>query len=140
MFPWFLHRDIKPANIYITDRDIPNLIDFGAARTALNRRCASFGEPVTHGFSPSEQYRCESIQTEATDIYAIAATMYLAITGTMPPEGLDRLTADAYVPVARRIGRRFSRRVKSAIDAALAPRAKDRPQTVAEFRNLMALA
>ncbi len=136
----FLHRDIKPANIYITNRDVPYLIDFGTARTTHNRRCSALGEAVTRGFSPSEQYRCESLQTPATDIYSMAATMYLAITGTMPPEGLDRLTTDAYVPVAQLIGRRFPRRIKSAIDAALAPRAKDRPQSVSEFRAQMGLA
>ena len=132
----FLHRDIKPANIYVSHSNIPYLIDFGSARTAINRRCTEYGELVTHGFSPAEQYRCTSIQNQATDLYSIAATMYLAITGTIPPDGIERLTADSYVPVGRRVGRRFPRSLKAAIDAALAPRASDRPQSVAEFRTL----
>ena len=109
------------------------------ARTAMNRRCSDFGEPVTRGFSPSEQYRCEAHQSAATDIYALAATMYLAVTGDLPPEGLTRLSSDAYVPVARQVGRRFPRKIKTAIDLALAPRPQDRPQTVPEFARLMGL-
>lgn len=36
----FLHRDIKPHNIYLTSKNKPILLDFGAARQAMGKRAA----------------------------------------------------------------------------------------------------
>ena len=86
----FLHRDIKPANIVIRAEDgSPVLIDFGAARQAIGAR--SFSRyPVTSGYAPIEQYGRRSNQGPWTDLYALGAVCYRALTGRVP-EGRRRI-------------------------------------------------
>ncbi|MDB5693080.1 MAG: serine/threonine protein kinase, partial [Alphaproteobacteria bacterium] len=84
-----LHRDIKPANIVICG-ETPVLIDFGAARDLALQQKAGFSALVTDGFSPLEQYSREIPQTEATDVYALAATAYFLLTARIPPPSAAR--------------------------------------------------
>ena len=83
----YLHRDIKPSNIYVRRADeSPVLLDFGAARQALGRKSKSLTAVATAGYSPPEQYESEGEQGPFTDIYALSALCYRAITGEMPIE------------------------------------------------------
>ena len=132
-----LHRDIKPGNIYLTSEGRVILLDFGAARPD-NQPSSSFTtiRPYTDGYSPMEQYQTISKITPATDIYSAAATMVRAITGKTPPRAFDRSQQDNYVPLARTHSRHYSLQFLSAIDAGLAFRAQDRPQSIAQWRQL----
>lgn len=88
-----IHRDIKPNNIYLA-RDArgesrPIVIDFGAARWATASRKMTI--ILTEGFAPLEQYDEGQRQGPWTDVYAVAATLYAAITGAPPPSALARI-------------------------------------------------
>ena len=88
----FLHRDIKPSNIFIRRSDeSPVLLDFGAARQALGRKSKSLTAVASAGYSPPEQYESEGEQGPWTDIYALSALCYRAITGQAPIEAPRRL-------------------------------------------------
>ena len=53
----FLHRDIKPANILVRRDGPPVLLDFGAARLALEQqRTGALTVMLTPGYAPIEQY------------------------------------------------------------------------------------
>jgi hypothetical protein len=132
----FLHRDIKPANIFIQSDGAPVLLDFGAARHALGAHSQSFTGIVTPGFAPFEQYATRGNQGPWTDIYALGATLYRAITGAKPPEATDRIEQDDYVPVAMAAPPGFSAGFLHAIDEALLMRAAERPQSVADWRAM----
>jgi len=87
----FLHRDIKPANIFVRRSDeSPVLLDFGSARQALGRRSRSVTAIASAGYSPPEQYESDGHQGAWTDIYALSALCYRAITGDMPMEATRR--------------------------------------------------
>lgn len=79
----FLHRDIKPGNIIIGVDGGPKLIDFGAARLASPGRSSTMTAIFTPGFAAPEQFTATK-QAPWTDIYGLAATMHLAITGKLP--------------------------------------------------------
>ena len=95
-----LHRDISPHNIYITKTRQVKLLDFGAARHALGDRSKSLSVILKAGYSPFEQYLSKGRQGPWTDIYAVAATIYRAITGDPPPEAPSRVADDELVRAA----------------------------------------
>jgi len=93
----------------------------------------------TPGYAPVEQFT-SAPQGAWTDIYSLAATLYHAITGAPPPNAIDRLLDDALVPLADRQRAGFPRTLLAGIDAGLAVRAADRPQSVEAWRGMLAAA
>lgn len=132
----FLHRDIKPANIILDRVNSPTLIDFGAARMALAGRTATLTAIFTPGYAAPEQFT-SSRQGPWTDIYGLSATLYCAITGKPPPNAFDRLQNDTYEPLGQLRPPGFSSSFLAAIDAGLAVPISRRPQSVAEWRELL---
>ena len=130
-----LHRDIAPDNVLIRPDGTPCLIDFGAARQALAERSATMTGIVKSGYSPPEQYTTEGrAQGAWSDIYALGATLYCCVTGRVPPEATARAIGEAMPPVGEALpaSERAAYRpgFLTAIDAALAVRPTDRPQSV----------
>ena len=85
-----LHRDITPDNIFICDDGCVKLIDFGASKQVLSDLQAGFSAVLKQGFAPIEQYTKNGVQGVGTDIYALGATIYYMLTGTVPPDAVDR--------------------------------------------------
>jgi len=132
----FLHRDIKPANILLDAAGNPTLIDFGASRAAMAGRTAAMTAIFTPGYAAAEQMTSAK-QGPWTDIYGLAATMYHAITGHPPASSFDRMLDDEYVPLGQIQPTGFSPGLLVGIDAGLAVRASDRPQSIAGWRPIL---
>ena len=140
----FLHRDIKPANVYVRREDeTPVLLDFGAARHALGRRSGTMAAVVTPGYSPPEQYDSGGDQGPWTDLYALSALCYRAITGSVPAVSLRRQNLVARnqpdpmpsLEASRLAG--FSASFLAAIDWGLRTDERERPQSVDEWLAAM---
>ncbi len=129
-----LHRDIKPANIYLTKKGRPILLDFGAARQDLGRT-VTMTSMVSHGYSPIEQYQTKARQAAGTDLYALGAVLYRAVTGEKPPVASDRIFTDDLEALSQRAAGRYSEKFLLAIDHALAVTLENRPESVASWRN-----
>ena len=132
----FLHRDVKPANIILDGRNDPTLIDFGASRASMADRTAALTAIFTPRYAAAEQLTSDK-QGPWTDIYGVSATLYHAITGKAPPSSLERALNDAYEPLESLEPEGYSLDVLQGIDAGLAVRAKDRPQSIAEWRGIL---
>ena len=130
----FLHRDVKPANIILDAKDNPTLIDFGASRAAMADRTAALTAIFTPRYAAAEQLTSDK-QGPWTDIYSLSATLYHAITGRPPPSSLERALNDSYEPLTKLQPAGFSAATLQRIDAGLALRAKDRPQSIALWRD-----
>ncbi len=133
----FLHRDIKPSNIIVRADGTPVLIDFGAARQALLRGGVTLTSIVTPRYAPLEQYQADADQGPWTDIYALAAVAYHAITGEPPPEAPGRIRKDPCRKLAEADLAGYGATFLEAIDHALAVHPEERPQTVAAWRQSM---
>ena len=135
----FLHRDIKPGNIVIRAEDgSPVLLDFGAARQAIGAMSRSITSILTPGYAPVEQYESRGHQGAWTDIYALGAVCYRALTGAVPdpaPDRNRRNRPDPLVAIAERCDEdQASPGFLSAIDHALQVDEEDRPQTIGAWR------
>lgn len=140
----FIHRDIKPANIYIRDDGSPVLIDFGAARKTIGTPTRAVTSLVTHGYAPFEQYNeSDDKQGAWTDIYALGACLYFAVNGKLPFDALVRGSsllsdgADPYEPVSVAKQGDYSPGFLRAIDHALMFQAKNRPQDVLIWSDML---
>ncbi len=132
-----VHRDIAPDNIIITRDGTAKLIDFGAARYSTGEKSKSLDVILKHGFAPKEQYLRRGRQGPFTDVYALAATYYYAITGKVPPESIERIDDDNLIPPSS-LGMKISDRTEDALFKALEINAPNRYQSMREFYAAMA--
>jgi serine/threonine protein kinase len=132
----YLHRDIAPDNIMIRKDGSPVLIDFGSARGEIAARSRTVSALVKPGYSPYEQYaESGTRQGPWTDIYALGATLYHAISGKRPPDAPSRVVRDDLVPTPRVALASYRQRFLEAIDRALVLDPGGRPQSVAAWRG-----
>ena len=132
----YLHRDLKPANIMVGRDGSPVILDFGAARQALSTRSQSVTSLVTPGYAPIEQYASTGNQGPWTDIYALGAVAYRALTGRSPIAAPERLLDDGLAGWTASV-HGATPEFLNAIDRSLAMKANERPQTVAEWKRML---
>jgi serine/threonine protein kinase len=131
----FLHRDVKPANIFLRRKGPPLLLDFGAAREALQARAAQdMTVIVTPGFAPLEQYGDGDALGPWSDLYALGATAYFAMVGKPPRDAAWRMQAvasqldDPVRLTLESLGDSYSEDLRALVGWMMQPLAKDRPQ------------
>ncbi len=88
------HCDISPDNLMIDMDNKLRLIDFGATQHSNTRSERTI--IVKQGYAPLEQYYYDGSVADGligpwTDVYALAATMYMALTGDKPRTSVERL-------------------------------------------------
>ena len=131
-----IHRDVAPDNIYITaDRKI-KLLDFGAARYSLGNVSQSLDVILKHGFAPIEQYSRHSRQGPYTDVYAVTATIYYALTGYKPKDAVERSSKDA-TPTPTALGVQINPGLEGVLMKGLAVNASNRYQSAAELSKAL---
>jgi serine/threonine protein kinase len=132
------HRDISPDNIMVLNDGKPILLDLGAARRLEAENAQALTVLVKPGYAPIEQYAGDSgvQQGPWTDIYGWGASAYYALTGKPPPPSASRIMSDSIVKLAGSNLPGYSQEFLAAIDAALAVRPDDRPQSVAALKAM----
>lgn len=130
-----VHLDVKPSNILLNAKGDAVLIDFGISKhyDDAGEQTSSTPVGISKGYAPLEQSRDGDVSQfkPSTDIYALGATLFHLVTGQVPPEasivnedGLERPNG-------------ISDRIWNAIEQAMQPRRKDRPQSVSAFMSLL---
>ncbi|HET6565640.1 MAG TPA: serine/threonine-protein kinase, partial [Xanthomonadales bacterium] len=136
-----IHQDIKPSNIYITTEGQPLLLDFGAALDSEQSRGSAMGSP---GYAAPEQHVGAGSIGPWTDIYGLAATLYRAITGRIPPDSQQRLEAvsqglaDPLQALAAQQAAGLPGSFLQAIQAGLQLQPDQRPRNVTAWSKLFA--
>jgi hypothetical protein len=146
------HRDIAPDNIllrferrtgasYLEQKPHPLLLDFGSARRVIGEATQQLTALLKPGYSPPEQYEGETSARQGpwTDVYALSAVLYAAVTGTPPPSSIARVMKDEMVPAAQAGAGRYSPQFLAAIDAGLAVKPEQRPRSMAELKAMLEL-
>jgi len=141
------HRDVAPDNILLLRSGQPVLLDFGAARHVLMGQTQTLTAMLKPAYAPIEQYAeaSEFRQGPWTDIYATAATLHYCLTGRAPPTAAARAVHDSYEPLRLRedlknppVGRACDPAWLAALDWGLEVKPQARPQSVAQWREVLA--
>lgn len=133
--PPILHRDIKPGNVKITPDGHIFLVDFGLAKVLHGSQATTTGaRAMTPGYSPPEQYGTARTDPR-TDVYSLGATLYAALTGIIPEDGLARAMDNTQLTPLRKRNSKISRRLAAAIEKAMGIDPADRFQTAEEFKR-----
>jgi serine/threonine protein kinase len=109
------------------------LIDFGSAREFEHDKTQVHTSMLTHGYAPTEQYTTNSRKGAYTDIYAIGATFYFALTGQAPLEAAARM--DEKMPDPKELVPRIPEEANRTILKAMQIKAVNRHQNVREFMD-----
>ena len=135
--PPVFHRDIKPGNVKINPQGQIYLVDFGLAKVENEGQLTTTGaRAMTPGYSPPEQYGTARTD-HRTDIYSLGATLYSALTNSLPEDGLARAMDQVGLTPIRMRNPGVSRRLASVIEKALEVHPDDRYQSAEEFQQAL---
>ena len=118
-----IHRDLRPANVFVTEKGVLKVGDFGTSR---------FLEIAAHGttvigsppYMAPEQFEGRAVF--ASDLYSLGVTMYQMLTGVLPydtpaPADLDRLRRGELVVPPRQRAPQIPAVIDQIVMRALAP-------------------
>ena len=135
--PPVVHRDIKPGNIKITPSGTIFLVDFGLVKTLLDSQITATGaRAMTPGYSPPEQYGTARTD-HRSDVFSLGATLYAALTGSIPEDSLARAMNQEGLTPIRTHAPRVSKRLASVIEKSLEVLPSDRYQSAGEFEEAL---
>ncbi len=137
-----IHRDVKPANILVDSQGEPHLADFGLAKDlaceGVTVPGASLGTP---NYAPPEQAAGDTERVDArSDVYALGASLYEALTGRPPFSGdsifavlKDVLSTDPIPP--RKVNPKIQRDIETICLKAMEKSQERRYQTAKEMAD-----
>jgi serine/threonine protein kinase len=133
------HRDIAPDNIQVEPDGHPVLLDFGAARRVISDKSQTLTAILKPAYAPIEQYaEAGSVkQGPWTDLYALGATLHFLLLTHPPPPATTRAIHDEPSALTTEALPNCSEVFLHTIDWMLAPRPSDRPQSVAQLREVL---
>lgn len=147
-----LHLNINPGNLMVDADGNVTLLDFGAVCNYFEEH-NYWEEEEPHtlepwedepvypviletGYSPEEQYCSGGDKEPCTDVYALCATMYRAITGERPTDSLSRCYNDDLRKPSS-YGIAIGEQQEAALMKGLAVYKKDRFESMEELRNAL---
>ena len=132
-----IHRDLRPANVFVTERGLLKVGDFGTSR---------FLEIAAHGttvigsppYMAPEQFEGRAVF--ASDLYSLGVTMFQMLTGTLPydtpsPADLERLRRGDFVTSTRLKNPAVPPAIDEVVMRALHPEVSGRYQRAEEMLN-----
>ena len=128
-----VHRDAHPGNIMLRPNGQAVLIDFGIA-SELMPTVISSRHPCNPAFAPWEQ-QLEGSGKPTVDIYALAASLYYAVTKQSPTPSLQRHFQNMALKPAKDFG--VQDWVCLAIEKGMASEAQKRPQSMKDWLSYL---
>ena len=132
------HQNVGPEEIVLTPTG-PVLLGLASAGHAIEAVQRAPAAALKRGYAAIEQYGsvAGAMLGPWTDLYALAAVVYGAVTGQAPAPAPDRLVADGVPPLGQIAAGLYGAPFLAAIDAALKVQPSGRPASHQQFRALM---
>jgi serine/threonine-protein kinase len=129
-----VHRDVNPQNLIRPQgTDFVVLVDFGIIHQTMS---VGEGSAVTEDcYAAIEQFQSQAKLSAATDIYALAGTLYFLTTGQKPMGAT--LRDHTLLPPPRKLQPKLSSATESAILSGLEVNSQSRPHTIAAWFALL---
>lgn len=125
-----LHRGISTTTVYV-EKDgtawLGGYATLGLREVGSELECELF-----EGYTAPEQYRVTDFDGKYTDVYALGALFYRAVSGTQPVDANDRLVADSLTPIKRLVPS-LPGYAAAAISGAMRLDTRHRAQTAEAF-------
>ncbi len=132
-----LHRDLRPANVFVTEKGLLKVGDFGTSRVL---EFAAHGTTVIGSppYMAPEQFEGRAVFS--SDLYSIGVTMYQMLTGTLPydtpaPADLARLKRGELVRPPRERNSGIPKVIDDIVMRALSPDVGTRYQRAEDLLN-----
>ena len=134
----FTHLDIKPQNVMLRKRGFEAvLIDFGIARqVTAPGKLRTNSNSGTECYAPIELLEKRAELGAYTDVYSLAATLYVMLTGELPFPSQFRKQNIPLTP-PQQFNSEMSDRVNAAIIKGMELEPQNRPQSVQEWLDLL---
>ena len=140
-----IHRDVKPDNIMVTRDGQAKLADLGLVKeleTDVNLTRTGRGLGTPHFMAP-EQFKNAKNADVRCDVYSLAATLYMMVTGKLPFQSSGPLDAwmkkmNNELTPPRKANPELSERVDAAILRAMSADPDQRPASCREFMDELA--
>lgn len=137
-----IHRDVRPENIILRVREgQPQavLIDFGLALDFDHILTTNRTKETSEGFTLSELYTKDTKVKAYSDIYSLAATLYVLLTGKTPVSALRRKIDNARLVPPKDINDQINDRTNRAILTGMKLNPQQRSQSMREWLDSLGL-
>jgi len=134
-----IHRDMKPGNILFDDAGHVKIVDFGLALVTMGGKVKAEEIWATPYYVPPEALDGEE-EDFRSDIYALGATLYHALSGRapLPPEAKSTREvrkAKENIPLLKEVAPWLNSATCSMVDKAMQLRPEDRYSSYAEMEE-----
>ena len=128
-----VHRDVTPENVMLSFAGDVKLIDFGAARSAVDGRVTDTGVVVgRRSYVPPEAWEGEKVDHRA-DVFALGVVLWEVLTGRRAEEA-----PDPSLPDASALNPDVTLLLGQVVARAMAPAPEDRYQSADEVAAALA--
>lgn len=127
------HYNLCLSKIMFVHQGHPVILGFAQAKQIIDKQSERFRKTVQYQDAPPEQYDPKGKLGAWSDVYCCGVLLYRMITGKTPPDSIERIKRDEWIPANRVHGITVSKELSDVIDYSVSINTNSRYKTAREF-------